>query len=62
VVITLDELTEIEGDLEEGARVEVWAVAEDGVFLATEVEVEVGEQEQEREREQEREEHGEEED
>lgn len=55
VVVTLDELTEIEGDLEEGARVEVEVVAEDGVFLATEVEVEVGEQEQEREREREQE-------
>jgi len=60
VVVTLDELTEIEGDLEEGARVEVEAVAKDGVFLATEVEVEIGEQEQEREREQEREQEGEE--
>jgi len=55
VVITLDALTEIEGDLEEGARVEVEAVAEDGAFLAIEVEVEVEEQEQEREKERERE-------
>jgi len=54
VVITLDALTEIEGDLEEGARVEVEAVAEDGVFLATEIEVEE-EEEQEREKERERE-------
>ena len=51
VVITLDALTEIEGDLEEGAWAEVKAVAEDGVFLAMEVEVEVGEQERGRERE-----------
>ncbi|UCD53880.1 MAG: hypothetical protein JSU76_02960, partial [Dehalococcoidia bacterium] len=54
IVITLDALTEIEGDLEEGARVEVEAVAEDGVFLATEIEVEE-EEEQEREKERERE-------
>jgi len=40
VVITLDALTDIEGDLVEGAWVEVEAVAEDGLFLAIEIEVE----------------------
>ncbi len=50
VMITLDKLTEIKGDLEIDAWVEVGAVTEDGTFLAKEVKIKEAEQEQERER------------
>ncbi|MBA7636313.1 hypothetical protein ES703_43930 [subsurface metagenome] len=51
VVITLDASTKVKGDLEEGSWVEVEAVAEDSVFLATEIEVEAEEKAAERARE-----------
>lgn len=45
VVITLGASAKVKGDLEEGSWVEVEAVVEDGLFLATEIKVEEAEEE-----------------